>query len=61
MLRCSFCRRRDSEVAKLAAGPVRLLSRRVYICDRCAVEAIRIMDAHRGDDRSRRSEDRHGG
>ena len=38
-LRCSFCRRADTEVAKLVAGP------RVYICDRCAREAVRIMEA----------------
>jgi ATP-dependent Clp protease ATP-binding subunit ClpX len=38
-LRCSFCRRRDSQVNKLVAGP------RVYICDRCAYETIRIMEA----------------
>ena len=36
-LRCSFCRRTDAEVDKLVAGP------RVYICDRCAAEAVRIM------------------
>ena len=53
MLRCSFCHRPDAEVAKLAAGPVRLFSRRVYICDRCVVEAHRIMDAHPGDPRGR--------
>lgn len=35
---CSFCRRRATEVAKLVAGP------RVYICDRCANEVIRIMN-----------------
>jgi len=38
-LRCSFCRRTESEVEKLVAGP------RVYICDECAHEAVRIMDA----------------
>jgi ATP-dependent Clp protease ATP-binding subunit ClpX len=38
-LRCSFCRRPDKDVTKLVAGP------RVYICDRCAHEVIRIMDA----------------
>jgi ATP-dependent Clp protease ATP-binding subunit ClpX len=38
-LRCSFCRRSEAEVAKLVAGP------HVYICDRCAREAVRIMDA----------------
>lgn len=36
-LACSFCRRSEAEVAKLVAGP------RVYICDRCAAEAVRIM------------------
>ena len=35
---CSFCRRTEAEVAKLVAGP------RVYICDRCAAEAVRIMN-----------------
>ena len=35
---CSFCRRSEAEVAKLVAGP------RVYICDRCAAEAVRIMN-----------------
>jgi ATP-dependent Clp protease ATP-binding subunit ClpX len=38
-LRCSFCRRTEAEVKKLVAGP------RVYICDTCAHEAVRIMDA----------------
>lgn len=38
-LRCSFCRRDNSQVAKLVAGP------RVYICDRCAYETIRIMES----------------
>jgi hypothetical protein len=49
MLRCSFCRRPDSEVAKLVAGPARLLFGRVYICDRCVGDASRIMDAHPGE------------
>jgi ATP-dependent protease Clp ATPase subunit len=40
VLRCSFCRRPDSQVNKLVAGP------RVYICDRCAYETIRIMEAN---------------
>ena len=38
-LRCSFCRRTNDQVTKLVAGP------RVYICDRCAYETIRIMEA----------------
>ena len=41
-LRCSFCRRSESQVAKLVAGP------RVYICDACVEEAARIM-AEAGD------------
>jgi ClpX C4-type zinc finger protein len=49
MLRCSFCRRTDAEVTKLVAGPVWLFFRRVYICDRCAAEANRIMAAHPGE------------
>ena len=37
-LACSFCGRDQSQVAKLVAGP------RVYICDRCAYETVRIME-----------------
>jgi ATP-dependent protease Clp ATPase subunit len=40
-LRCSFCRRRDAEVSKLVAGP---RFSRMYICDLCAAEAVRIMN-----------------
>lgn len=36
-LACSFCRRNEAEVEKLVAGP------RVYICDRCAAEVVRVM------------------
>ena len=43
-LRCSFCRRPDTEVSKLVAGPWRLFAGRVYICDRCAVQTIEIME-----------------
>ena len=38
-LACSFCGRREEEVAKLVAGP------HVYICDRCAADVMRIMNA----------------
>jgi ATP-dependent protease Clp ATPase subunit len=38
-LRCSFCRRADKDVEKLVAGA------RGYICDRCAREVMRIIDA----------------
>jgi ATP-dependent Clp protease ATP-binding subunit ClpX len=37
-LACSFCGRDSSHVSKLVAGP------RVYICDRCAYETVRIME-----------------
>jgi ClpX C4-type zinc finger len=37
-LRCSFCRKTDTQVAKLVAGP------RVYICDACVAIASRLMD-----------------
>ena len=37
-LRCSFCRRDETQVAKLVAGP------RVYICDSCVASVARIMD-----------------
>lgn len=38
-LACSFCRRGAKDVGKLVAG------RRAYICDRCAQQTIRIMEA----------------
>jgi ATP-dependent protease Clp ATPase subunit len=37
-LRCSFCRKKDSEVSKLVVGP------RVYICDACVAIATQLMD-----------------
>jgi ATP-dependent protease Clp ATPase subunit len=37
-LKCSFCKRDESEVAKLVAGP------HVYICDRCVAIAKGMMD-----------------
>jgi hypothetical protein len=49
---CSFCGRRNSEVEKLVAGPVSVFGR-VYICDRCAVQTIKIMEASSGDDQPR--------
>jgi hypothetical protein len=45
---CSFCGRHHSVVAKLVAGPISVF-RRVYICDQCAVQTIRIMEAASGD------------
>jgi ATP-dependent protease Clp ATPase subunit len=52
-MRCSFCGRKDSEVEKLVAGPMRLF-RRVYICERCAAQTIQIMETHSGGDQPRR-------
>lgn len=36
-LKCSFCGKKETEVAKLVAGP------RVFICDECVALAARIM------------------
>lgn len=45
-LRCSFCRKNESEVLKLVAGP------RVYICDKCVAIASQIMSGPHGDSQS---------
>ena len=37
-LRCSFCRKDETQVAKLVAGP------HVYICDECVAIANRIIE-----------------
>ena len=37
-LACSFCGRSEADVEKLVAGP------RVYICERCTAEVVRIMN-----------------
>ena len=44
-LRCSFCRKKASQVSKLVAGP------RVYICDACVTIATRIMNDPSADNR----------
>src|SRR5437667_12777182 len=46
-LRCSFCGKKDSQVAKLVAGP------RVYICDACVAIATQIMNDPPSDDNAR--------
>ena len=56
-MRYSFCHRRDSEVAKLVAGPLRIFAGRVYICDRSATQTIRIMEAHSDGDQPRAETD----
>lgn len=55
-IRCSFCGRRDSEVAKLVAGPRRIFTGRVFICDRCAAQTIQIMEADSGDQTPRKTQ-----
>ncbi len=49
-LRCSFCKRDETEVSKLVAGP------RVYICDICATAVSRIMEGGPSGDRPPRVE-----
>jgi hypothetical protein len=44
LLFCSFCRRRDTDVAKLVAGPrILFIGPRVHICDRCVAASAKIM------------------
>jgi len=43
-LRCSFCRKKDSQVEKLVAGPRAYTGARVYICDACVAIATQIMN-----------------
>lgn len=43
-LRCSFCRKKDSQVEKLVAGPRAYTGARVYICDACVAIATEIMN-----------------
>jgi len=49
-LRCSFCRKKDSQVEKLVAGPRAYTGARVYICDACVAIATQIMNAPPSDD-----------
>ena len=49
-LRCSFCRKQDSHVEKLVAGPRAYTGARVYICDACVAIANQIMNDPAGDD-----------
>ena len=44
-LACSFCGKKDDDVAKLVAGPrVYGAGPRVYICDECVTVANRLME-----------------
>jgi len=49
-LRCSFCRKKNSQVEKLVAGPRAYTGARVYICDACVAIATQIMNDPPGDD-----------
>ena len=42
-LRCSFCGKDETQVAKLVAGP------KVFICDVCTAAAARIIDSSDND------------
>ena len=50
-LRCSFCRKTDSQVEKLVAGPRGYTGARVYICDACVAITVDIMNNPPGDNR----------
>ena len=52
-LHCSFCRRKNSEVLKLVAGPRVYTGARVYICDACVAIATQIMNDPPSDDNAR--------
>jgi hypothetical protein len=41
-LRCSFCHRRDDDVARLVAGASG------YICDECVTKCVAILEQHGG-------------
>ena len=49
-LRCSFCRKKDSQVEKLVAGSRAYTGARVYICDACVAIATQIMNSPPSDD-----------
>ena len=49
-LRCSFCRKKDSQVEKLVAGPRAYTGARVYICDACVAIATQIINEPTSDD-----------
>jgi ATP-dependent Clp protease ATP-binding subunit ClpX len=49
-LRCSFCRKNETEVSKLVAGP------RVYICNECVAIASRMMQSDPDDSQPPRVE-----
>ena len=49
-LRCSFCRKKNSQVEKLVAGPRAYTGARVYICNACVAIATQIMNEPPSDD-----------
>ncbi len=49
-LRWSFCRKKNSQVEKLMAGPRAYTGARVYICDACVAIATQIMNDPPSDD-----------
>lgn len=43
-LRCSFCRKKDSQVKRLVAGPRGYTGARVYICDACVAVTVGLIN-----------------
>jgi len=55
-LRCSFCRKKESQVEKLVAGPRGYNGARVYICDACVAITVDIMNNQPRDSHPQRDE-----
>ena len=54
LLWCSFCRKNETKVDKLVAGPrLFYVGPRVYICDRCVAISRHIMETAPGADAAR--------
>jgi ATP-dependent Clp protease ATP-binding subunit ClpX len=45
-LRCSFCRKTEDQVSKLAAGPRLMIGPKLYICNECVAMASAIMQGN---------------
>ncbi|NNF96475.1 MAG: hypothetical protein HKM94_06075 [Halobacteria archaeon] len=45
-LRCSFCRKTEDQVSKLAAGPRLITGPRLYICNECVAIATSVMEGN---------------
>lgn len=45
-LKCSFCRKTEDQVSKLAAGPRLMVGLKLYICNECVAIANSIMQGN---------------